>query len=126
MSFASIAGFAVRVLDGTATEAAPELQGDFARLSDGSGDNRQRSPKRNFACVVKFDPPSDLDAFLAAISATEIGVATPVAVTSPADGLTRGATLQCYVWVGQVAYKTKGSGVSQTTTVTAPLTLKEA
>jgi len=125
MSFVTIAGIPVRVLDTTAFEEEPELQGDFKRGDDGGAQVSFRSPKRGFACVAKFDPPADFDTLQAAISATgELGVQTAVTVTSPADGLTRGATLQCYCRLGRAQVKSKDANT--TTYLTAPLALKEA
>lgn len=126
-SYVTIAGIVVPIYVDTGFEDAPEMQGDFVRLGDGSGDNSQRDPKRGFACVGLFDPPSTFDTLQTAISAPgQPGVAIPVPVTSPADGLTRGATLTCYVWAGRAQSKSKGAGFYKTTKLTVPLAIKEA
>lgn len=126
-NYVTIAGITVPIYEDTGFEEPPEMQGDFVRLGDGSGDNSQRNPKRAFACVGKFDPPAAFDTLNALISAAgQPGVAIPVDVTSPDDGLTRGATLTCYVWLGRAQSKTKGNGFYKTTKLTAPLAIKEA
>lgn len=125
MSFVTIAGIPVRVLDGTAFEEEPELQGDAVRLDDGTLDSSERSPKRGFAFVAKFDPPADFDTLREAISVSgEPGAPILVSVESPVDGLTRGVTLQCYCRLGRGQYKSKDANT--TTYLTAPVALKEA
>lgn len=123
--FVTIAGLPVRVIDTTAFEEEPEMSGDFQRGDDGGAQVSFRSPKRGFACVAKFDPPDNFDALQAAISAPgEPGVPISVTVTSQPAGLTRGATLQCYVRLGRAQYKSTDGNT--TTYLTAPLALKEA
>lgn len=125
MSFVTIAGITLRVFDTTAYEEEPELQGDFRRGDDGGAQSSLRSPKRGFAFVAKFDPPSEYDVLKVAVSATgEPGAPVAVEVTSPADGLTRGVALQCYCRMGRSQIKSKDGNT--TTYLTAPLALKEA
>jgi len=125
MSFVTIAGINLRVLDTTAFEEEPELQGTFTRGDDGGAQSSLRSPKRGFAFVAKFDPLSLYDDLKEAISAPgEPGAPISVTVTSPFDGLTRGVTLQMYCRMGRAQVKSKNGNT--TTYLTAPLALKEA
>lgn len=124
--FLSVAGIELRVFENNASEEPAELKGSLVRLDDNTAQSSQRSPKRAFACVAKFDPPSTYDTFLAAISvAGQPGVATPVTVSSDADGLTRGASLSMYVMAGKIQQKTKGAGIFKTTTLAVPLAFRE-
>ena len=60
----------------------------------------QRTPKRGFTATIFFSDPGELTALETAISeAGALGVAAPVAIITPADGGTRGATLTCYCWI---------------------------
>lgn len=126
--FVTVAGVAIgKVMIDSPTEDEPEVQGTFRRGDDGGVQTSERSPKRGFAMVIKFDPPADFDTLRDAISAAGMaGVPTAVSVTSPADGLTRGVSLTCYARLGRAQIRSKGAGASKTTYLTAPLTLKEA
>ena len=125
--FVTIAGIDVDVLENTATEDEVEKQGAADRGDDGSLQSSERSPKRRFAFVGKFSPLSAYDTFLAAISvAGQPGIPTPVTVTGPADGLTRGATITAHVRTGKLSYKSKGAGTTKTTVATVAIAVIEA
>jgi hypothetical protein len=119
-------GSPLRVLDTTATEPQPDLKGGEQALDDNTLQNSQRDPKRKFGCVVKFDPPSDYDTFLAIISVGgSPGIPTPVTVDSDSDGITRGVSLSMWVRAGEVRYRTKGAGIFKTTMLSVPLAFRE-
>lgn len=99
----SIAGITtVRISVGTWQEEEVDCRGVFRRVSNGSGQNSQRSPKRGFTGTFFFTTSAEYDAVLTAISVPgQPGVATPVIVSSPPDGGLRGASLTCYCWLGR-------------------------
>lgn len=125
-TYATIASIVVKVVADTPYEEEPDLRGDFVRADDGSIQTSERTPKRKFACVLKFTP-AEFDTFRAAISATgQPGVPKAVTVASPADGLTRGTTLTGYCRLGRAQSKSTGAGASKTNAWFAPLTVVEA
>lgn len=126
-TFVTIAGASWRCFVGQAAEDPPELAGDFKRLDSMEAQVSLRSPKRNYAAVLKCDPPSVFDTLRDSISVMgQPGVPTPVTVTSPADGLTRGVTLTAYCTLGKAVYRDTGAGVYKTTTISVPITIREA
>lgn len=126
-TFVTIAGIDLKVFIDNASEDETELLGDFRRGDDGGVQTSQRTPKRAFACVAKFFPTSDYDTFLAAVSVlNQNGVPTPVTVTSPSDGLTRGATLTAYVRCGRAQYRSTGTGTVKTNSLSVSVTIREA
>lgn len=121
--FLVVAGFVLACLQDQWTEHEPEVQGDFTRVMDGTGQNSQRSPKRHFSGPVDFLTPAALNQFWAAISVpNEIGIAKKVPVSSSDAGLTRGAVLECYCWIERAQALTWQEG----TFWSATLRIKEA
>jgi len=127
-TFVTIAGVDIKVLVQSAYIEPPEVIGQWRRLpASNEAVNSERDPKRGYACVGQFNPPGDFATLLAAISELGAsGVPTPVTVTSPADGLTLGATLQAWVRLGRAQFHSRGAGTAKTTHITAPLSIKEA
>jgi hypothetical protein len=127
-TFVTIAGISLQVKEDTAYEEEPEVLGQWRRLpASNEAQSDERDPKRGYACVAIFTPPSTFDTLREAISVTgQPGVPTPVTVTSPADGLTRGVTITAWVRLGRGQYLSTGAGTYKTTRMSAPLTIKEA
>ena len=125
-TYVTIASIDVPVFENTPYEEPPDLVGVWEPVGDNSVMSSERTPKRKFAFVGKFIP-ADFDTFLAAISVSgQPGVPTPVAVTSPADGLTRGATISAWVRCGRAQSLSRGAGDFKTNIWSVPITVREA
>lgn len=120
--FVVIAGQTLKIFIESAYREPHEYLGNVRRLGPNLYASSRRYGKRGWACVAKFDPPStmtDLEALI-----TPLGIPVAVEVSSPADGLTLGATVTAYVELGRVQFRNKWVG--KTTTLTAPLSIREA
>lgn len=93
-----MAGINVPVIRGSARALPVEVRGSADRLFNGTIQSSEHAPKRVYRCALAFASNSDLTVFLEAVSVLgSVGIPTPVPVSSPADGLTRGASITAHV-----------------------------
>lgn len=102
--FVTVAGINLRVVDGSARNLKRVRGGKVRRAFDLTLLSTERGPtKRELSLEVDFFTGDEIDALQAAISVDAgdgAGIAKEVTVTGVATGLTRGATFQALVWLG--------------------------
>lgn len=102
MSFVNIAGWSVPVVRGSGRAGPVNLRGTAERVFNGNLQSSEHSPKRTYRLTAAFTNNDEMDAFLGAISVPgSEGVPTPVPISSPHDGLTRGETMFCHCRAGE-------------------------
>ncbi len=95
-------------------------------MFNGNLQSSEHSPKRTYRLTAAFVNNDEMDAFLAAISVPgSEGVPTPVTLSSPNTGLTRGLTMFCQCRAGEAEAVYRQTGGLASVYWRVPLIIEE-